>query len=61
MDAVNVTIYARPKTPKSGSWSAWGAWGSWNCGSDEDCAHTRTRACDSPAPLFGGECEGEAQ
>ena len=51
--------YARPKIPRAGSWSDWGAWRA--CGSGEDCGYTRTRACDNPTPLFGGECQGEAQ
>ena len=50
--------FARPKTPRAGSWSDWGAWRV--CSSGEECVYTRTRACDSPAPLFGGECQGEA-
>ena len=49
-------LYFRPKTPKAGSWSDWGSWQPQ--GSDR---MIRTRACDSPAPMLGGKCEGEAE
>ena len=49
-------LYSRPKIPKAGSWSDWGSWQPQ--GSDK---MTRTRVCDSPAPMFGGKFEGEAE
>ena len=49
-------LFSRPKIPKAGSWSDWGSWQ--QQGSNE---MIRTRACDSPAPMFGGKCEGEAE
>ena len=52
-------LYSRPKTPKDGSWSDWSSWQPQ--GSDDDTEMIRTRACDSPAPMFGGICEGEAE
>ncbi|XP_052786512.1 properdin-like [Mya arenaria] len=41
----------------------WGQWGSWSA-CDKSCdlgVHTKTRSCDSPAPMNGGAtCAGEA-
>ena len=50
-------LYSRPKIPKAGSWSDWGSWQIL----DDDTEMTRTRACDSPAPMWGGKCEAEAE
>ncbi|KAA0195589.1 hypothetical protein HAZT_HAZT004273 [Hyalella azteca] len=39
-----------------GAWSAWGEWST--CG--PDCTQRSSRACDAPAPLFGGRvCVGD--
>ncbi|XP_047737990.1 netrin receptor UNC5C [Hyalella azteca] len=42
--------------PVDGAWSAWGEWST--CG--PDCTQRSSRACDAPAPLFGGRvCVGD--
>ena len=55
---VRILLYFRPKIPRAG-WSDWGSWQPQ--GSDDDTEMIRTRACDNPAPMFGGKCEGEAE
>ncbi|XP_063981809.1 netrin receptor UNC5C isoform X2 [Diachasmimorpha longicaudata] len=42
--------------PVDGGWSKWSPWSI--CG--KDCAHTKTRTCDEPAPTHGGRhCPGK--
>ena len=51
------SVVCRPKTGIDGSWGGWGSWSS--CGSD--CRTSRSRNCDDPSPLFGGQtCQGNS-
>eukprot|EP00794_Sanderia_malayensis_P007488 gene7488-8318_t len=52
---------AVPKNPLDGNYAEWSAWSkcSKECGIG---AKTRTRACNNPAPMYGGkDCEGAAE
>lgn len=55
----HVECYDLLGVPEHGAWSAWGEWSS--CSDTVDGSRMRTRTCDNPPPLYGGEdCSGDA-